>query len=40
MAIDVSERDGQVYWYPSRDIKPLAFDDEGGAAKELPSTAP
>ena len=22
-----SERDGQVYWYPSRDIAPLAFDE-------------
>lgn len=25
-AIDVEERDGQVYWYPSRDIRP-AFAD-------------
>ena len=25
-AIDVVERDGQVYWYPSRDIQP-AFAD-------------
>lgn len=24
--IDVQERDGQVYWYPSRDIRPVAFD--------------
>jgi len=40
MAVDVSERDGQVYWYPSRDIEPLTFDDEGGAPHELPSTAP
>jgi len=40
MAIDVSERDGQVYWYPSRDIAPLVFDDEGGAPNEPPSTAP
>ncbi len=22
----VHERDGQVYWYPSRDIRPLVFD--------------
>lgn len=22
MAIDTAERDGQVYWYPSRDIRP------------------
>ena len=25
-AVDVSERDGQVYWYPSRDIRPVSFD--------------
>ena len=40
MAVDVRERDGQVYWYPSRDIAPLAFDDEGGAPHDLPSTVP
>jgi nitrite reductase/ring-hydroxylating ferredoxin subunit len=27
MAIDVGEHDGQVYWYPSRDIAPLTFDE-------------
>mgnify|MGYP003406950558 CR=1 FL=1 len=26
MAIDVRERGGQVYWYPSRDIRPVPFD--------------
>ena len=26
MAIDVVERDGQVYWYPSQDIRPVVFD--------------
>ncbi len=26
-AITAQERDGQVYWYPSRDIQPLAFDE-------------
>jgi nitrite reductase/ring-hydroxylating ferredoxin subunit len=26
MAIDVVERAGQVYWYPSPDIRPIAFD--------------
>ena len=26
MTIDVTEADGQVSWYPSRDIAPLAFD--------------
>jgi nitrite reductase/ring-hydroxylating ferredoxin subunit len=40
MAIDVRERDGQVYWYPSRDIRPLAFGDEGGTANEPPSATP
>ena len=40
MTIEVGERDGQVYWYPSRDVKPLAFDDESGGANELPSATP
>ncbi len=26
-AIRTEERDGQVYWYPSRDIRPLSFDE-------------
>ena len=26
-AIRVEEEDGQVYWYPSRDIRPVSFDD-------------
>jgi nitrite reductase/ring-hydroxylating ferredoxin subunit len=26
MAIDVVERGGQVYWYPSADIRPVVFD--------------
>jgi len=26
MAIDVVERAGQVYWYPSADIRPVPFD--------------
>jgi nitrite reductase/ring-hydroxylating ferredoxin subunit len=25
-AIRVEERDGQVYWYPSQDIRPVEFD--------------
>jgi nitrite reductase/ring-hydroxylating ferredoxin subunit len=25
MSLDVAERDGQVYWYPSPDIKPVVF---------------
>jgi nitrite reductase/ring-hydroxylating ferredoxin subunit len=27
MAIDVAERDGRVYWYPSADIGPVVFDN-------------
>jgi nitrite reductase/ring-hydroxylating ferredoxin subunit len=27
MPVTVSEGDGEVAWYPSRDIAPLAFDD-------------
>jgi nitrite reductase/ring-hydroxylating ferredoxin subunit len=37
LAVEVNESDGQVYWYPSRDIAPLAF-DEPGAPALLPST--
>ena len=41
MAIDVSERDGQVYWYPSRDIAPLSFDDDDSSTTaDSPSTPP
>ena len=25
--VPVQEQDGQVYWYPSRDIRPVAFDE-------------
>ena len=25
--VAVQEQDGQVYWYPSRDIRPVAFDE-------------
>ncbi len=27
MALEVHERDAQVYWYPSHDIRPVAFDE-------------
>lgn len=27
----VAERDGRVYWYPSRDIRPVAFDEPSSA---------
>ncbi len=36
-AIRTEERDGQVYWYPSRDIRPLEFDD---APSPLPPSWP
>ena len=26
-ALEVVEEDGQVYWYPSRDIRPVPFDE-------------
>lgn len=26
MAVAIGEQDGQVYWYPSADIRPVAFD--------------
>lgn len=32
--LEVLERDGKVYWYPSRDIQPVDFDAPG--ATELP----
>jgi nitrite reductase/ring-hydroxylating ferredoxin subunit len=36
IVIDVHESDGQVYWYPSRDIAPVEFDD----GPEATSTEP
>jgi nitrite reductase/ring-hydroxylating ferredoxin subunit len=32
-ALQVSERDGQVYWYPSRDIQPVVFDEPAPGSK-------
>jgi nitrite reductase/ring-hydroxylating ferredoxin subunit len=37
MALNIGESDGQVYWYPSRDIAPLAFDEPDAPALQ-PST--
>ena len=35
--VAVQERGGQVYWYPSRDLRPVPFDDPSGApADESP----
>jgi nitrite reductase/ring-hydroxylating ferredoxin subunit len=31
--ITTQEREGQVYWYPSRDIQPLAFDEPASERK-------
>jgi nitrite reductase/ring-hydroxylating ferredoxin subunit len=35
-AIAVKEEEGQVYWYPSRDIRPVPFDEPA----PLPAPAP
>ncbi len=35
-AVTVVEEAGQVYWYPSRDIRPVVFDD----APQAPNAAP
>jgi nitrite reductase/ring-hydroxylating ferredoxin subunit len=32
-ALQVEERDGQVYWYPSRDIQPVVFDTPAPTTK-------
>mgnify|MGYP006356953217 CR=1 FL=1 len=37
--VEVQERDGQVYWYPSRDIQP-AFDDPDDRPAPEPASAP
>jgi nitrite reductase/ring-hydroxylating ferredoxin subunit len=39
MPVAVSESDGQVRWYPSRDIAPLSFDD-GAPINAGPQAAP
>jgi nitrite reductase/ring-hydroxylating ferredoxin subunit len=36
MAIRAEERAGEVYWYPSADIQPVAFDDAPPAATAPP----
>jgi nitrite reductase/ring-hydroxylating ferredoxin subunit len=36
-ALRIEERDGQVYWYPSRDTRPVAFDDDTPHAHESPA---
>jgi len=39
MPVAVSESDGQVSWYPSRDISPLSFDDSA-PIHAVPPAAP
>jgi nitrite reductase/ring-hydroxylating ferredoxin subunit len=39
-AIRVEERDGAVYWYPSRDTRPLAFDEPAAPAAPAGGSAP
>ena len=35
-AVSVQEQGGQVYWYPSRDICPVAFDEPASPGDESP----
>jgi len=30
-AVAVGERDGEVYWYPTHDLRPVVFDDDPGS---------
>ena len=39
-AIDTFERDAQVYWYPSRDIKPAFVEADGVAVNPLVEPSP
>jgi nitrite reductase/ring-hydroxylating ferredoxin subunit len=38
MPIVTGERDGAVYWYPSADIQPVAFDDTPAAPSDAPAS--
>jgi len=38
MTITTEERDGAVYWYPSRDIQPVVFDDAGPCDAATPES--
>ena len=40
MPIATEERDGQVYWYPSRDIQPVVFDDARPGDGATPESTP
>jgi nitrite reductase/ring-hydroxylating ferredoxin subunit len=36
IAVDVAEQDGQVRWYPSRDVRPVPLPAEAGAGSASP----
>jgi hypothetical protein len=38
--LTVAERDGQVYWYPSRDIRPVIFDEPATQGPASPAQGP
>jgi nitrite reductase/ring-hydroxylating ferredoxin subunit len=38
--VDVMERDGQVYWYPSRDIRPVLFDEPAASPSQETASPP
>lgn len=40
LRLDVSESGGEVYWYPSRDVAPLAFAAPDASTDNSPSTPP
>jgi nitrite reductase/ring-hydroxylating ferredoxin subunit len=40
MQIATTEREGTVYWYPSRDVQPVVFDDAGPAPSDAPAESP
>jgi len=40
MRIETAERSGTVYWYPSPDIQPVAFDDVGPSDGAAPESTP
>jgi nitrite reductase/ring-hydroxylating ferredoxin subunit len=40
LPIATEEREGMVYWYPSRDIQPVVFDDVAPGAGPAPESTP
>jgi nitrite reductase/ring-hydroxylating ferredoxin subunit len=39
-SVSVQEDAGQVYWYPSRDIRPVPFDDPAPVTTAAPGASP